>query len=225
VTPAALRELEKRLKSEPENIGLRVAVAGALHEVGRHAEAVELYRSVAVAYRDQGRNQQAIAVCRSILEIAPGDVPCQHLLAALQPPPPRRSSYDETPLPGALPYHVADPTTRSLPKLSELEIKPRASEPDGSFTLPALVTVPAAEGSSTHPAPKRAPPPPPRVPAPDVSVELETRKRPRIQASELEKITPPPPDFVDDDAPTRPPAEPNDTEEEVTVPRDEPGTR
>jgi hypothetical protein len=218
VTAAALRELEKRLKSEPGNIGLRVAVAGALHEAGRHVEAVELYRSVAVAYRDQGRTQQAIAVCRSILEIAPGDVPCQQLLAALQPPP-RRSSFDETPLPGALPYHVADPTTRSLPKLSELEIKPRASEPDGSFTLPELKAIPTAEGSSTHAAPKRPPPPPPPRAIPhDVATELETRKRPRIEASDLRKIAAL---DADEDAPTKPPVDPADTEEEVTVPRDD----
>jgi len=66
-----LKELEKRLRDEPENLGLRVMVAGAMRETGRHDEAVELYRSVAIAYRDQGRSQQAIAVCRSILEIAP----------------------------------------------------------------------------------------------------------------------------------------------------------
>ena len=78
-----LKELEKRLKDEPENLGLRVMVAGAMREAGRQEEAVELYRSVAVAYRDQGRSQQAIAVCRSILEIAPDDVRCHALLASL----------------------------------------------------------------------------------------------------------------------------------------------
>src|SRR5262249_12210110 len=85
-----LKELEQRLRNEPDNLGLRVMVAGALHEAGRRADAVELYRSVAVAYRDQGRPQQAITVCRSILELAPGDAPCNELLAALlaaQPPP------------------------------------------------------------------------------------------------------------------------------------------
>lgn len=78
-----LRELERRLKEEPENLGLRVVVAGALREAGRQEEAVELYRSVAIAYRDQGRSQQAIAVCRSILEIAPEDARCHALLATL----------------------------------------------------------------------------------------------------------------------------------------------
>ncbi|MDQ3368187.1 MAG: cyclic nucleotide-binding domain-containing protein [Myxococcota bacterium] len=78
-----LRELEKRLGEEPTNLGLRVMVAGALREVGRHEDAVELYRSVAMVYRDQGRGQQAIAVCRSILEIAPEDPRCHALLASL----------------------------------------------------------------------------------------------------------------------------------------------
>ncbi|HTL35727.1 MAG TPA: hypothetical protein VL326_21505 [Kofleriaceae bacterium] len=79
-----LKELEKRLKSEPDNLGLRVQVAGLMREAGRSIEAVELYRSVALAYRDQGRTQQAIAVCRSILEIAPEDAACQGLITMLQ---------------------------------------------------------------------------------------------------------------------------------------------
>jgi hypothetical protein len=83
-TVVKLKELEKRLKSEPDNLGLRVQVAGLMREAGRSIEAVELYRSVALAYRDQGRTQQAIAVCRSILEIAPEDAACQGLITMLQ---------------------------------------------------------------------------------------------------------------------------------------------
>lgn len=102
-----LKELEKRLRDEPGNLGLRVAVAGALHEAGRRADAVELYRSVAIAYRDQGRPQQAITVCRSILELAPDDASCHELLAALlasQPaprgsPPPAASGSRASPMP------------------------------------------------------------------------------------------------------------------------------
>jgi hypothetical protein len=62
---ARLRELEKRLKDEPDNLGLRVMVAGVLRDAGRGAEAVELYSSAANASRDQGRSQQAITVCRA----------------------------------------------------------------------------------------------------------------------------------------------------------------
>jgi hypothetical protein len=120
-----LQELERRLKEEPANLGLRVVVAGALREAGRLVEAIALYRSVAIAYRDQGRPQQAIAVCHSILELAPDDARCHALLAALgeteSEPTTRRSWADLTPLPAALPYHVADPTVRlRLPSEAEL---------------------------------------------------------------------------------------------------------
>ena len=163
-----LKELEKRLKQEPENLGLRVQAAGLMREAGRSVEAVELYRSVALAYRDQGRHQQAIAVCRSILDIAPDDAACKGLLAMLrdrnsspsrpptepsvvvrpstippekvevpslqQPAPdPRRSTFDATPLPKPLPYHLADPTTRPN-KLSSGDLDLPASE--GADTRP-----------------------------------------------------------------------------------------
>lgn len=220
MTAQALRDLEKRLKQEPDNLGLRVALAGALHEAGRTREAIELYRSVAVSYRDQGRFQQAIAVCRSVLELAPDDEGCQTLLGQLAPPP-RRSSMDETPLPGPLPYHVADPTTRSLPKLSSLDIPNPPSErrkpasDDGTFQPPEL--------------PKAKLPPPPD----DLSGELETRQHVRLTESELNKLLTPSPDGFDD-APTTPPAAPEphgethnsiDTEDELTVPRDLPGVK
>jgi len=120
-----LPELERRLEAEPENLGLRVVVAGALREAGRVVEAIALYRSVAVAYRDQGRPQQAIAVCSSILEIAPDDAGCHALLASLgeaeSEPTTRRSWADLTPLPQPVPYHIADPTSRlRLPSEAEL---------------------------------------------------------------------------------------------------------
>lgn len=155
-----LRELEKRLKDEPDNLGLRVTLAGALIEAGRRADAVELYRSVAVAYRDAGRAQQAITVCRSVLELAPDDPACQALLATLtadavperltpmpgqrepqvrltpptlRPPSeddsdgvPRRSSYDLTPLPAPLPYHVADPSVATQLRREDLPPSLRA---------------------------------------------------------------------------------------------------
>src|SRR5262249_33785480 len=66
-------ELERLVRDEPDNLGLRVQLAGALREAGRTREAIELYRSVALWYRDQGRAQQAQAVCESILAIAPDD--------------------------------------------------------------------------------------------------------------------------------------------------------
>ena len=115
-----VKELERRLRDEPGNLGLRVSLAGALREANRLPEAIELYRSVAVAYRDQGRTQQALAVCRSILELAPTDAASLALVDALQPP--RPSASEETPLPRPLPHHIAHPTTSSVKKLSASEI-------------------------------------------------------------------------------------------------------
>jgi len=158
MSTSKLEELDDRLRDEPDNLGLRVAVAGALHEAGRRDEAIELYRSVALVYRAQGQTQQAISVCHRILELAPDDVACGELidiLIASQPdaldappggfqvPPVRPSpsrlpgppyagsgvvdgdeageadgeepaswrSGDATPLPPAVPYHVAEPTS------------------------------------------------------------------------------------------------------------------
>jgi hypothetical protein len=136
-----LKELEKRLRDEPDNLGLRVMVAGALHDAGRRDDAVELYRSVAIAYRDQGRPQQAITVCRSILELAPNDGPCTELLAALlasqpasreEPRPPARQPSPSprlSPPPGRLsppPGRLSPPP--SVPRPSPLPL-PRPSSP------------------------------------------------------------------------------------------------
>ena len=270
-----LRELEKRLRDEPENLGLRVTVAGAMREAGRQEEAVELYRSVAVAYRDQGRSQQAIAVCRSILEIAPDDVRCHALLASLvaghkgrtaretgnvygeeivlevgtppppekQPiaqgtrvprpptappaaaragvsvplpvrksPPPRGSNrLDETPLPQPVPYHVADPTTRGLKKLSEVDLLPTPDpDPDDLPVSEDAKTRPGSESGLKEPpkpnvkgianAARRissallpTPPPGTGPTQDDLSAELDTRQRPRIETGELARIAAPPP--------------------------------
>jgi len=192
-----LKELEKRLREEPDNLGLRVMVAGAMREAGRQNEAVELYRSVAIAYRDQGRTQQAIAVCRSILEIAPYDDRCHALLNALAPPPVepvRRSSMEETPLPRALPYHVADPTTQSLKKLSEISIATDVSTIaplDGEPTRPGSEdTPPAAAVAGIANAARRISA---SLVQEDLAAELDTRQRPRIESADLERISQPPP--------------------------------
>jgi hypothetical protein len=100
-----LKELEKRLKDEPDNLGLRVMVAGALIEAGRRADAIELYHSVAIAYRDHGRLQQAITVCRSILELAPDHAACRDLLGALTLDPMGDAPSAEPP--GAAPRRLA----------------------------------------------------------------------------------------------------------------------
>jgi hypothetical protein len=165
----SLKELEKRLQKEPGNLGLKVTVAGLLHESGRTVEAIELYRSVAIAYRDAGRKAQATAVCKSILQLAPEDEQCRMLLASLtalpMPPvvpaatePKRRSSHDETPLPKPVPYHVVDPTTGSQ-RVSQRELDADPTKPD-------------ALGK----------------PSEDLSAELETRPVRRLDSSEVRKL-------------------------------------
>jgi hypothetical protein len=160
-----LWELEQRLRDEPDNLGLRVALAGELREAGRDDDAVELYRSVAIAYRAQGRTQQAISVCRSVLEIA-ADPSCEALLAAMlgeraphAPPPlelpdeepvdavPVRlsSSNDITPLPAPLPHHIAEPT---IPPLApHRPLAPRPPRP-----APPMPSVPDEQPIALSPA-------------------------------------------------------------------------
>lgn len=121
-----LDELRRRLAGDPNNLGLRVALGGALLSAGKVPEGIELYRSVAIAYRDQGLTQQAIAVCHAVLDIAPTDAMSLGLLTTLgerRAAPSSGSSSsqiypDRTPLPDPLPYHVADPT-RQIRRQSE----------------------------------------------------------------------------------------------------------
>ncbi len=252
-----LKELEKRLRDEPENLGLRVALAAAYRDASRLSDAVELYRSVAMAYRDQGRMQQALAVCKSVLELAPDDAASRALLTALTPPPlppvrepireiavdvdievgtlvaapaiadipivkvpmrsppresaapSRRSSFDETPLPRAMPYHVHDPSSRVM-KLSDADIltdervpptsegedtQPGTELPRGSSTgIPRRSHTPSVAGIASAAR---------RISASlvgstgdadvDVAAELDTRQVPRIEAAEIERLSRPPP--------------------------------
>jgi hypothetical protein len=143
-----LKDLEKRLRSEPDNLGLRVQVAGLMREAGRSIEAVELYRSVALAYRDQGRAQQAIAVCRSILEIAPEDAACQGLLTMLQgrgtqsrPPP---NAFEPPPSVGPA---VRAPTAGTAP----------GQAPRAISTTPVHITEPVQVPSVPHLRPTTKP--------------------------------------------------------------------
>ncbi|HWO21238.1 MAG TPA: cyclic nucleotide-binding domain-containing protein [Kofleriaceae bacterium] len=194
-----LRELERRLEEEPGNLSLRGQVADALRQAGRQAEAVDQYRSIAIAYRDQRQAQQAIAACRSALELAPDDARCRALLGELgaaasgppgppeppEPPEPaeidgkrrrRPSTWSEdTPLPAALPHHIADPTSR-LRRISEGELPTTEDAPtrpgteDGalpevsgianaarriSATLIGVAAQAAAMRTSVEPAPRR----------------------------------------------------------------------
>lgn len=120
----ALKDAEKRLKAEPQNLGLRVQVAGLMREAGRSTEAVELYRSVALAYRDQGRKNQAIAVCRSILDIAPDDVACNALLSELAGAQPNATTSSPPPNP-SVPTLRPPPSRQASPAVSRTPTPPR----------------------------------------------------------------------------------------------------
>jgi len=80
----AIKEHEKALKKDPENVNIRIKLAAALHEAGRTEEAEQMYLSVARAYGEKGRAAQAIAVCKSVLEIAPQNSEARDLIKALQ---------------------------------------------------------------------------------------------------------------------------------------------
>jgi hypothetical protein len=246
-----LRDLEKRLEKEPTNLGLRVTVAGMLREAGRSVEAVELYRSVAMAYRDQGRLQQALAVCRSILEIAPDDSACLGLMSQLAPPQPRGSDRIEpllpeieleagtpppaerlspeprrssrmsnTPLPAPLPYHIAEPSA-GIARMTPTELDPEEHD-EGDQTQPGerLAPEPGLGNAARRIAGMIA-----GVDALDLASELDTRKRPRVESAQLDKLAQQPPPTVPvelvelddiDDIETPP----RRSDDELTQPRD-----
>jgi CRP-like cAMP-binding protein len=79
-----VRELERQLKKEPHNLGLRLILAAAYRDDNRVADAVALYRAVAEAYRADGRIQQAIDVMRSAIDASPLDVELVRMRSALE---------------------------------------------------------------------------------------------------------------------------------------------
>ncbi|RMH37130.1 MAG: hypothetical protein D6689_21350, partial [Deltaproteobacteria bacterium] len=103
-----VKELERQLRRDPDNLVLRLRLAAALREVGRTDEAVALYRSVALTYRDSGRLQQAIAVCKSALEIEPGNREMHGLLADLDGAVRRAAPADDAPGPAARSVRVVE---------------------------------------------------------------------------------------------------------------------
>ena len=115
-----------------------------------------------------------------------------------------------------MPYHVADPTTKSLKKLSEVDLaatpdpddlpvsedaKTRPGSEDGTRSVKGIANA-ARRISSALTNPE------------DLSAELDTRQRPRIESDELDKIAHPPPTVPvelaiiddDDDIATAPPS-------------------
>lgn len=165
-----LKDLEKRLKHEPDNLGLKVTVAGLMREAGRSLEAVEIYRSVALAYRDQGRKQQAIAVCRSILEIAPDDVRCNALLSQLTGPelaaPPAPAPHPSVPSIARAPTPHPSVPSISLSRTPTGQTRPVTPLPAAPSRPSSPDIAPRKPGSPTSPplrAPRSPSSPPPRT--------------------------------------------------------------
>lgn len=228
----SLRDLEKRLLKEPDNLGLKVTVASMLHEAGRTREAVELYRTVALAYRDAGRKAQAAAVCRSILELAPGDAQCAALLASLSEPAPAPPPFRIT---GPVQAQEPPPIGPGMPPPREAQLRIPTPVPRPPVTPPE----PAPERRSSldeTPLPKPVPyhvvdpttgqnrlsprelidaeptrPDGAPTSGDDVSEALATRKVRKLDSAEVRKLERV--DFDDGDTPVR-------DSDEITRPRD-----
>lgn len=149
----AIKELDKQLRRDPNNLVLRIRLAGALCAAGQVPPAVDLYRSVAVAYYAQNRIDQAIAVCHSLLEVAPGHPETELLLAELdsrraamsqplqqaQPPPETRSSSQTGPHGRRRPrrpsgFDSLTPGTSEPDILSPGRVKSDSDPPEPSIT-------------------------------------------------------------------------------------------
>ncbi|MBT8493595.1 MAG: cyclic nucleotide-binding domain-containing protein [Deltaproteobacteria bacterium] len=126
----AVREHEKALKRDPENLNIRIKLAGALQQCGRTDEAAQMYLSVARSYRDKGRLGQATAVCKSVLEIVPGNQETKDLLAAIDP---------------AAAESKASPDEQSEPNEGFEE-----QRPSGRFSQPLLTPTPLPDPVALH---------------------------------------------------------------------------
>ncbi len=146
-TKKLLKELERALRQDPENLVLRLKVAAAMREVGRRDEAVAMYRSVAVAYHKQNRLAQAIAVCRSVLEIEPSQRETQALLAELDIA--RQNKDALVPFAASLP-----PPSGATPRpRSATSPPPRVAPPPSVPSLPRLQPVGGRGGTLPPPLP------------------------------------------------------------------------
>jgi hypothetical protein len=221
----ALREAGR----QAEAVELYRSVAVAYRDQGRSQQAIAVCRSILEIAPDDERCHALLAslvaqhkgrVARDTGQQVYGDevvlevgTPPPPVAAGTSPgrtsPPPRRSSLDETPLPQPMPYHVADPTTKNLQKLSEADLLPTPDPDDDVSTRPGDATPSAGKGlanaarriSSALIGARGS-----EHPSEDLSLELDTRQRPRIESAELAKIAPPPPtapverlDLDDDD--------------------------
>lgn len=145
----AVKELDKQLRKDPGNLVLRIRLAGALYQVGRWPDAVQMYRSVAMAYQAQGRIDQAIAVCHSVLEIAPGHPETRQLLTELEV---RSSARAAEPAP---PSHIlsGEPQQvrqRPAPRPSGFETDSLTPGSEAEMVSPARITRDSSPGRTTR---------------------------------------------------------------------------
>ena len=180
-----IRDLERQLKREPDNLALRLTLAAGYREAGRAVEALALYRSVAIAYAEQGRATQATAVCRAALELAPEDGQLFSLLRHLEhttAPPPMASPPADAPV---APGPMLAPVPRAAAPMRQTTEPPlRPALP--RMTAPPLPTMPPPPPREDNPmlaTVKRVPPPPPAARPLTVS---------RASSSELDTPLPPP---------------------------------
>jgi CRP/FNR family transcriptional regulator, cyclic AMP receptor protein len=154
VSESDVPDLESRLPTEPDNLGLRVTLADALCVQGRIDEAIALYRSIALAYREQGRTQLAIAVCRRLLAAAPKDRRGVRMLEMLLAEHTARSTRDTAQI-------VMNDLSAELDALAKAAGPPtvqfEAVEPDDEPTPPPTDGIPyghvAEEETSPHDIP------------------------------------------------------------------------
>lgn len=213
-----IRDLERQLKREPDNLALRLTLAAGYRDAGRAVEALALYRSVAIAYAEQGRATQATAVCRSALELAPEDGQLFSLLRHLEhttaPPPPQSPPADGPVAPGPMLAPVPRPAPRQMtepplrPALPRISAPPPAPMPPPPMPPPPASPAPAREDNPMLATVKRVPPPPPA---------LRPMLASRASSSELDTPLPPPLPLHDarDSIVEMPPLEPVDEPETV----------
>ena len=199
-----IRDLERQLRREPDNLALRLTLAAGYREAARAVEALALYRSVARAYAEQGRTTQAAAVCRSALELAPEDGELYGLLVHLERqasttrPPPLGPAPAQVPPPvqmlvpppGTIPPPVARPATIPPPVAAPVAAPPPA--PAAPPAVPSLPSLPTRAENPMFSTVKRVPPPPPRVAAPSAPPPERVTPLPRLSSADLETPLPPP---------------------------------
>jgi CRP-like cAMP-binding protein len=129
-----VKDYERALKLEPDNLVLRLKLAAALRDAGRAADSIAMYRSVALAYHQQGRLVQAIAVCRSVLELDPEQAEMRALLGQLDAA--RTGGSNEDPTKLAEHLHAPTPHRRAAPDdMTPAQVRPGARR-DGRPQFP-----------------------------------------------------------------------------------------